>query len=87
MKIVIKVFGRLLDYLPRQFEVEFEKQLSVHQLISTCIKKSASSVKKMFYDPKMSILINGRNILTLSGFDTTLNDGDIVSFMPFVVGG
>jgi molybdopterin converting factor small subunit len=67
--------------------MELENQFSLQQLISKCMDKSAPSIQKILHDPKMTILINGRNIMTLAGFDTTLHDGDIVSFMPFVVGG
>lgn len=87
MKIAIKVFGKLLDTFPRHFEMEFKKPLALHELISIYVEKFAPSTQKMFYDPKMTTLINGRNILTLASFNTSLNDGDVVSFMPFVVGG
>ncbi|UCH38295.1 MAG: MoaD/ThiS family protein [Candidatus Bathyarchaeota archaeon] len=87
MKVVIKVFGKLLDVFPRHIEMEFTQPVALHELISKYVEKFAPSTQKMFYDPKTTTLINGRNILTLMGFDTPLSDGDVVSFMPFVVGG
>lgn len=35
----------------------------------------------------MLVLVNGRQIRLLSGWDTTVDDGDTVSFMPKAFGG
>ena len=38
-------------------------------------------------DSDLVVLVNGRNIRTLDGIDTVLNEGDLVTFMPVIVGG
>jgi molybdopterin converting factor small subunit len=37
-------------------------------------------------DPELTILLNGRNILTPEKLETPLKDGDLVLFMPPVYG-
>jgi molybdopterin synthase sulfur carrier subunit len=36
---------------------------------------------------RLTVLVNGRNILFLDGLSTTLHDGDVVSVFPPVYGG
>ena len=37
--------------------------------------------------PHVAIVVNGRNINFLNGFDTSLRDGDDVFFLPLLGGG
>ena len=38
-------------------------------------------------DSDLVVLVNGRNIRALNGIDTVLKEGDLVTFMPVIVGG
>ena len=38
-------------------------------------------------EPELTILLNGRNILTLKRLETPLKDGDVVVLMPPATGG
>ena len=87
MRVRVKVSGELADYLPQQFEVEIEDGSSLKRLIVTLIASAGIPIHTILCDPKLTTLINGRNILTLEGFTTPLKNDDIVTFTPLVVGG
>ena len=38
-------------------------------------------------DSDLVVLVNGRNIRALDGIDTVLREGDLVTFVPGIVGG
>jgi len=38
-------------------------------------------------DSSLVVLVNGRNVHALKGYETVLKHGDLVSFMPVLVGG
>jgi len=38
-------------------------------------------------DSDLVVLVSGRNIRALDGIDTVLKEGDLVTFMPVIVGG
>ncbi len=38
-------------------------------------------------ESELVVLVNGRNIRALDGIDTSLKEGDLVTFMPVIVGG
>jgi len=38
-------------------------------------------------DSSLVIILNGRNIHAIQGYETVLKDGDLVSFVPVLVGG
>jgi len=38
-------------------------------------------------ESELVVLVNGRNIRALNGINTALKEGDLVTFMPVIVGG
>lgn len=38
-------------------------------------------------DSTMVVLVNGRNIHALEGYDTVLKERDLITFMPILIGG
>lgn len=92
MKVRVKVFGHLSNALGKNTAVELADDAKVKDLVSK-LSQQADSLKKLSLsrydrtDPELTILLNGRNILTLKKLETPLKDGDLVLFMPPVYGG
>ena len=58
------------------------------------VVEKTPKLKSALVDPEsgqprtnMLVLVNGREISVLNGFETTVNDGDEVVFVPVVHGG
>lgn len=70
-----------------------QNSLSLRALVKKVVEKSPK-LKSALVDPEsgeprtnMLVLVNGREISVLNGFETTVNDGDEVVFVPVVHGG
>jgi molybdopterin converting factor small subunit len=75
------------------FAVAFRKSVSVEVLMKKVIE-SLPKLKNALINPNsgeprrnMLVLVNGREISVLNGFETTLNDDDEVVFVPVMHGG
>ncbi len=88
MRINIRAFGELLEVLGMHSAIELEDGESLGSLATKLAEKTGRN-----FEPRspggsnLTILINGRNVRTLKGFETTLREGDTVAFIPLVVGG
>ena len=87
MKITVRAFGKLLMALKRTFDIELNEQATIHRLLQQLASQNPSTLSPLLWDSTLTILINGRNIHSLHGMNTVLTDGDIVTLIPFVVGG
>ena len=87
MKITVRAFGKLLMALNRTFDIELNDQATIHGLLQQLASKNPSILSPLLWDSTLTLLINGRNIFSLEGMNTVLTDGDIVTLIPFVVGG
>lgn len=87
MRITIRAFGKLLDVLDRKFELELDDVVTIKTLLSTLSERKKQVLQPLLYDPTLTILVNGRNIHSLNGYETLLQDGNTVALIPFVVGG
>ncbi len=84
-------FSRIKQVIgEKQFSIDAK---NVEDLISKLIAKHGISLKQEILDGEGNIkamyriLVNGRNINLLDGFQTTLNEDDMVVLMPAVAGG
>jgi molybdopterin converting factor small subunit len=75
------------------FAVAFRKSVSVEVLMKKVIE-SLPKLKNALINPNsgeprrnMLVLVNGREISVLDGFETMLNDDDEVVFVPVMHGG
>jgi len=75
------------------FAVAFRKSVSVEVLMKKVVE-SLPKLKNALINPNsgeprrnMLVLVNGREISVLDGFETTLNDDDEVVFVPVMHGG
>jgi molybdopterin converting factor small subunit len=73
--------------------VAFRKSVSVEVLVKKVVE-SLPKLKNALINPNsgeprrnMLVLVNGREISVLDGFETTVNDDDEVVFVPVMHGG
>ena len=74
-------------------KIEFGESVSIKVLIKKVIAK-LPKLKNALIDPSsgqprqnMLVLVNGREISVLDGFETIVNDEDTVVFVPVIHGG
>jgi molybdopterin converting factor small subunit len=87
VKITVRAFGTLLLALNRTFDIELADQATIQELLQLLNSLNPSVLSPLLWDSTLTLLINGRNIHSLQGMDTVLRDDDIVTLIPFVVGG
>ena len=94
MPLTVKFIGAL-RYLSgkTQFTMTFQDGTSVKELIGK-ISQEMPELERIFSDQELTdsrsnslILVNGREISVLNGYETKLNDGDEIVFVPVVHGG
>lgn len=73
--------------LNRTFEIELDDQATIQVLLQQLALQNPSILSPLLWDSTLTLLINGRNIYSLHGMKTILQDSDIVTLIPFVVGG
>ncbi len=83
--IRVKFFATLREITGVRM-IEVEDFDDVGSLLNMLYKKYGDEFKKEI-ETKNMILVNGKNILDLQGYETKLKDGDEVSIFPPVGGG
>ena len=94
MPLTIKFIGALRQISGKtQLTVRYQKGISLKYLIST-LSRDMPGLNKVLGDQQFGdarsnalVLVNGREISVLNGFETKLDDGDEVVFVPVVHGG
>ena len=92
MEVKVRAFGRLAELLGSDTIFELEAGSRVQDLISR-LRAGTGSFREGFLrryevgEPELTILLNGRNILTLKKLQTPLRDGDVVVLLPPFIGG
>ena len=94
MKIKVKFFTSLREITgKKEDEVQSSSIITVEELLAHLSKKYGRELTEYLYDEKgkvrayIQILINGRGIKVLQGFETKLKEGDTVAIFPPVGGG
>ena len=94
MPLSIKFIGALRHLSGKtQLTLSSQESSSVKELLLK-LSQDFPSLEKTFTDQQLNdsrsnalILVNGREISVLNGFETELNDGDEIVFVPVVHGG
>jgi molybdopterin synthase sulfur carrier subunit len=92
--LTIKFIGALRHLSGKtEFTVFFQEVISIKELVSK-ITQEFPDLKHTFSDQELNdsrsnslVLVNGREISVLSGYETKLKDGDEIVFVPVVHGG
>ena len=94
MKIKVKFFTSLREITgKKEDEIQSSSIITVEELLAHLSKKYGREFTEYLYDEKgkvrtyIQILINGRGIKVLQGFETKLKEGDTVAIFPPVGGG
>lgn len=90
--VTVKVFGGLRQRLggSGSLHVALPAPPTLSGLLTALEKTHADLVADLrtgLSDGYLNILVNGRNVRFLAGFDTELHAGDSVAFLPPVGGG
>jgi MoaD family protein len=94
MVITLKLIGALRHLSGKtQLTVNYQEGRSIKQLIEK-MSKEMPNLKRTFSNQELNdsrsnslILVNGREISVLNGYETKQNDGDEIVFVPVVHGG
>ena len=94
MPLTVKFIGALRHLSGKtQLTINFQEDISVKGLLEK-ISQEIPELKHTFSDQELNdsrsnslILVNGREISVLSGYETKLSDGDEIVFVPVVHGG
>jgi MoaD family protein len=94
MNVEVRYYTILREITEKRFEkISIHQSSTVKDLINYLVEKYDNRFASYVYNSKkefrkhLSYLLNGVNIHNLQGFDTSLNENDIVSFLPQVGGG
>jgi sulfur-carrier protein len=94
MALKVKFVGALRHLSGKtQLTLNCDEDMSLKQLIEN-LSAQYPAIKRTFTDQTLNdaksnslVLINGREISVLDGYETKLRDGDEVVFVPVVHGG
>lgn len=94
MSITIKFIGAFRHLSgKKQLTLNFQSDLSIKSLVYI-ISQEIPQLKHTFCDQELNdaksnslILVNGREISALEGYETKISDGDEIVFVPVVHGG
>ena len=94
MKVTIRFFTSLREITGNKMVIlELKNLVSVEQLLSLLFEKYGQEFRDYVYNQEgkvhdfLSFLVNGKNINNLQGFNTILQEGDIIAILPPVGGG
>jgi molybdopterin converting factor small subunit len=91
MKITVRVFGDISDYIGKNYDFNILVKTTVYEILE---KISISSGQRRSYlgnfrfeGKDLGFLVNGKNVEFLEGLETSLNDGDELIIIQPTTGG
>lgn len=94
MKVEVKFFTSLREITGKKVdEIQLQNTITVDELLTLLSEKYGKNFREYIYNKKgdvqgfLSFLVNGKNINILQGFDTELQENDVVAILPPVGGG
>jgi molybdopterin synthase sulfur carrier subunit len=94
MKVKVKFFTSLREITgKKEDEIQSPRTIRVKELLASLSEKYGREFTDYLYDERgkvrtyIQILVNGRGINVLQGFETNLKEGDTIAIFPPVGGG
>jgi molybdopterin synthase sulfur carrier subunit len=94
MKVKVKFFTSLREITGKKVdEIHLQNTVTVEELLTLLSEKYGKNFREYIYNKKgevqkfLSFLVNGKNINIMQGFDTKLQDNDVVAILPPIGGG
>jgi molybdopterin converting factor small subunit len=92
MRVRVRTYGDLRKALSDRITVALNDGSTVKLLASKLRSMVNPADRHLFREDRIrgsrvTILVNGRNLQSLQQLNTVLGDGDVVTFIPLVVGG
>ncbi len=94
MKVEVKFFTSLREITGKKMdEIQLQNTITVDELLTLLSEKYGKNFREYIYNKKgdvqgfLSFLVNGKNINIIQGFDTKLQENDVVAILPPVGGG
>ena len=94
MPLTVKFIGALRHLSGKtKLTISYQENISIKQLLDK-IRQELPTLKRTFNDQELNnsrsnslVLVNGKEISVLNDYETKLNDGDEIVFVPVVHGG
>ena len=94
MKVEVKFFTSLREITGKKVDkIQLQNTITVNELIIVLSEKYGKNFREYIYNQKgdvqefLSFLVNGKNINIMQGFDTKLQEMDVIAILPPVGGG
>jgi len=94
LEVEVRLYAMLREIANKKVErVSLPPKSSVGDLVDLLVARYGDEFRSYIYDSEkqvrsyLSYMLNGVNVNSLNGFDTQLNDGDVLSLLPPVGGG
>ena len=94
MKVEVKFFTSLREITGKKVDrIQLQDAITVNELVKMLSEKYGKKFREYIYDKDgvtqefLSFLVNGKNINKMQGFDTKLEDQDVIAILPPVGGG
>lgn len=92
MKVTVKSFATLRDYMDAEFAIEIQESATIRELLTLLSERYPKLKDEIFLDDGalkdfVNILQNGRNIAFIQGLDSILADWDRIALFPPAGGG
>ena len=94
MKVEVKFFTSLREITGKKVDkIQLQNTITVNELITVLSEKYGKNFREYIYNKKgdvqefLSFLVNGKNINIMQGFDTKLQEMDVIAIIPPVGGG
>ena len=94
MKVEVKFFTSLREITGKKVDqIQMQDAITVNELVKMLSEKYGKKFREYIYDKDgvtqefLSFLVNGKNINKMQGFDTKLEDQDVIAILPPVGGG
>ena len=94
MKVEVKFFTSLREITGKKVDkIQLQNTITIDELLTLLSEKYGKNFREYIYNKKgevqgfLSFLVNGKNVNIMQGFDTKLQENDVVAILPPVGGG